>query len=320
MFNYPSHKICIAPMMDYTDRHFRYLMRIISKHSLLFTEMVTTSAIIHGDVKRLLTYSKDEQPLVAQIGGRDLNDVVQCVKVIEDFGYNEINLNVGCPSSAVKSGKFGASLMLEPDLVASLVSAMVSHTKLPISIKCRLGVDDIDSYEFLKSFVTKINSAGCSRFYVHARKALLNGISPKQNRTIPPLCYDKVYALKKDFPHVPIILNGGVNSNEDIEQHLSHVDGVMIGRASYKDPYLFSTIDQKHFDSDVNVKSREDIALEYLDYVDSQSIDLAKINCLTKHLQGLWFNQRGASHIRKKITDPNVTVQELRQMIDGIII
>jgi tRNA-dihydrouridine synthase A len=293
--------ISIAPMMGYTDRHTRYLFRLLAKDIKLYTEMITMQALIYGDRKDLLKFSPEEKPLALQLGGHDPTLLSQCAVIGENEGYDEINLNVGCPSSRVRSGKFGACLMLEPTKVAECVAAMIAKTSLPVTIKCRIGVDDQDSYDALQKFIYINADAGCKTFIIHARKAWLAGLSPKQNREIPPLRYDIVKKIKKDFPHLYIIGNGGINSVAQIKEHLLTLDGVMIGRASYNDPYFLAEI-QKNFFLSKNI-FRFDIINQYLSYVQKlgqqQNI---KMRVLLKPLCGLFKGQQYiATAWRKKL-------------------
>ncbi|HKK15925.1 MAG TPA: tRNA dihydrouridine(20/20a) synthase DusA, partial [Gammaproteobacteria bacterium] len=243
----PERKLAIAPMMDWTDRHCRSFMRIISKHILLYTEMVTSGAIIHGDRQKLLEFSEYEKPLALQVGGSHAEELARCAEFAEEAGFDEINLNVGCPSDRVQSGRFGACLMAEPGLVAECVSSMLAHTRLPVTVKTRLGIDDHDSYEYLCAFIQQVAASGCRTFILHARKAWLQGLSPRENREIPPLRYDTVYAVKKDFPELEIIINGGFTTLEQVKAQYRFVDGVMIGRAAYQNPYLLARVDRDIF-------------------------------------------------------------------------
>ncbi|HYF98425.1 MAG TPA: tRNA dihydrouridine(20/20a) synthase DusA, partial [Coxiellaceae bacterium] len=236
-------KISIAPMMAWTDTHYRVLMRLISKRVVLYTEMLTTPAVIHGHREYLLGYDPVEHPLAIQLGGSNPLELAECAKIVTDYGYDEINLNVGCPSDRVQSGLFGACLMLQPTLVAECVAAMRAVTHLPVTVKTRIGVDEQDSYEALHHFITTVADAGCAEFTIHARKAWLKGLSPKENREIPPLCYEYVYQLKKDFPQLQFMLNGGVRTITDMQTQLERVDGVMVGRAAYEHPYSMVAVD-----------------------------------------------------------------------------
>ena len=251
--------ISIAPMMEWTDRHDRYFLRLISKHAVLYTEMVTTGAILHGDHPRYLRFDSSEHPVAVQLGGSNPAELAECAKICEEFGYDEINLNVGCPSDRVQMGKIGACLMAEPELVAECVGAMNNVVNIPVTVKHRIGIDDFDSYDFLIKFVETVHQGGCDTFIVHARKAILSGLSPKQNREIPPLHYDVVYRLKQDYPHLEVILNGGVTSLEQAELHTKHVDGVMIGREAYHNPYMLSDVDSRFYADNRETLSRKQI-------------------------------------------------------------
>lgn len=232
----PSHRLCIAPMMEWTDRHCRYFLRLITRHALLYTEMVTSAAVIHGDREHLLGFDALEQPLALQLGGSDPPEMAESARIGEQWGYREININVGCPSDRVQSGRFGACLMAEPELVARCVTAMRATVSIPVTVKCRIGIDDRDSYPELHQFVRCVAEAGCETFVIHARKALLSGLSPKQNREIPPLVYPTVHRIKQDFPQLSVVINGGIDSLEAAQTHLRSVDGVMLGRAAYHNP------------------------------------------------------------------------------------
>jgi tRNA-dihydrouridine synthase A len=312
----PDRKFCIAPMMDRTDRHFRYFLRLISRHTLLYSEMITAHAIIHGDRQRLLGYSGREHPLALQIGGSDPAELATCAQIAEDFAYDEVNLNVGCPSDRVQSGKFGACLMAEPALVAECVSAMQHKAGIPVTVKTRLGIDDRDSYEELTAFVRTVSNAGCRTFILHARKAWLNGLSPKENREIPPLEYGKVYQLKKDFPQLEIVINGGFTSMVDIRKQFSHVDGVMIGRAAYQNPYLLADADRVIFKDDSKPPTRDEILGEFKIYIQEQLAMGIPLNAMTRHILGLYQGQPGARAFRRNISEnahkPGAGVEILR--------
>ncbi|MBS0351267.1 MAG: tRNA dihydrouridine(20/20a) synthase DusA [Proteobacteria bacterium] len=286
-------KISIAPMMSYTDRHFRVLMRLINPKILLYTEMVTTGSIIHGDTFFHLQFSNLERPLALQLGGSNPKDLAHCAKLAEQMGYDEVNLNVGCPSERVFSGQFGACLMKQPELVAECVAAMQSVVKIPITVKTRIGVDQQDSYEQLCHFISRVNQAGCDIFIIHARKAWLKGLSPRENRSIPPLRYDVVYALKKDFPLLSIVINGGVKTWEDIQNHLNYVDGVMIGREAYQNP-LFLAEDPKI--------SPESVVLSFTNYMIEQLAQGSALWPMSKHLMNLFQGRRGAKRWRQDIS------------------
>ena len=287
-------------MMDWTDRHCRYFLRKISPSVLLYTEMVTAAAINHGDRQRLLGFDPSELPLAIQLGGSDPQDLAIAAKVAEDYGHLEINLNVGCPSDRVQSGSFGACLMARPQLVADCVAAMKDAVSIPVTVKTRIGIDDQDSYEFLCAFIDAV-SLHCDRFVVHARKAILQGLSPRENRQVPPLMYERVYQLKRDYPQLKIVLNGGVQTVEQVVSHLEHVDGVMIGRAAYQDPYLLAELERRFLDPDFVPPSRADIALSMLDYIDNEISRGCRLHNITRHMLGLYAGQPGARRWRRAL-------------------
>ncbi len=286
--NLLNRKISVAPMMEWTDRHCRHFLRLISVNTLLYTEMVTTGAILHGEHKKYLSFNHTEHPVAVQLGGSDPSDLAECSKICEDYGYDEVNLNVGCPSDRVQSGKIGACLMAEPELVASCVEKMKQATSLPVTVKHRIGIDDLDSYTDLTNFVNIVKNAGCTTFIVHARKAILSGLSPKENRQIPPLCYQTVYQLKRDYPELEIILNGGVTSTSQVDQHLEHVDGVMIGREAYHNPYLLSVMDERYFESESEQRSRYDIVNALIPYIEEELAKGARLQHISRHILGLF--------------------------------
>ena len=278
-------------MMEWTDRHDRYFLRLISKHAVLYTEMVTTGAILFGDRERHLRFDKTEQPVAVQLGGSNPADLAQCAQICEDFGYNEINLNVGCPSDRVQSGKIGACLMAEPELVAECIAAMQTKVKIPVTVKHRIGIDDLDSYELLSKFVGIVKSSGCSTFIVHARKAILSGLSPKQNREIPPLVYPTVYQLKKDYPDLEIVINGGVTTLRQAEEHLQYVDGVMIGREAYHNPYMLATVDHIFYGELGELKTRAQILELLVPYIESELAQGTRLQHISRHILGLFHAQ-----------------------------
>lgn len=296
-------RLCVAPMMDWTDRHCRYFMRCLTRHSLLYTEMVTAAALLHGDTDRLLAFDPAEQPVALQVGGSDPQALAQAAKLGEQAGYLEINLNVGCPSDRVQSGRFGACLMAEPQLVAACVAAMRDAVAIPVTVKTRIGIDDQDSYEFLHHFVTEVAAAGCETFAIHARKAWLSGLSPKQNREVPALRYERVYHLKKDFPALEILINGGIRTLKDIQEQLQHVDGVMIGRAAYQDPWLLAQVDAQIFGATPAVISREDVVRAMLGYIEHQLGQGVRLGAITRHMLGLYQGQPGARHWRRYLSE-----------------
>ncbi len=297
-----NRRVSVAPMMDYTDRHERYFLRLIAPDVLLFTEMVTTGAILHGDKAYLLGFDPAEHPVALQLGGSDPAALAESAAIGESYGYDEINLNVGCPSPRVSSGRFGACLMYEPALVAECVAAMRAKVKVPVTVKCRIGVDDHDSYEALCHFIQAVAAAGCETFVVHARKAWLKGLSPKQNREVPPLCYDVVRQIKTDFPQLEIIVNGGIKTCAEVASHLAWADGVMIGREAYANPYLLAEIQQQFYGTK-NVFSREEVAERFLPYIEQQMQRGVKLSSLTRHILGLFQRQTGAAKWRRYLSE-----------------
>lgn len=296
-------RIAVAPMMNCTDRHERYFLRLLSAHTLLYTEMVTTAALIHGDAQHLLQYDPLEHPLALQLGGSHPSELSYCARLGEDAGYDEINLNVGCPSDRVQSGKMGACLMLEPQQVADCIASMRHAVQIPVTVKCRIGVDNQDSYETLSQFIKTVAIAGCQVFIVHARKAWLKGLSPKENREVPPLHYDRVRQLKQDFPHLTIIMNGGIKTLSAIEEHLQVVDGVMIGREVYSNPYFLAEIEKQYFSSEKSLSSREQIIQDLLPYIHRQLADKVKLSNITRHILGLFHGQQGAKQWRRYLSE-----------------
>lgn len=301
--NTTTHRFCIAPMMDWSDRHCRFFWRLLSKRARLYTEMITSAALVHGDAGRLLAHDTAEYPLAVQLGGSDAAQLASAAKMCERAGYDEINLNVGCPSDRVQSGAFGACLMHEPATVASCIRAMRDAVSLPVTIKCRLGVDENDSYQALCDFVGLNRDAGCEVFIVHARKAWLKGLSPKENREIPPLNYPRVFELKRDFPELCIVLNGGVNSIGACEQALEQLDGVMIGREAYQNPFMLADIDNALFGDATAAQTREDIARAYAPYIARELEQGARLNHMTRHLLGLFNGQPGARRWRRYLSE-----------------
>jgi tRNA-dihydrouridine synthase A len=297
------HLLSVAPMMDWTDRHERAFLRVISKRTLLYTEMVTTGAILHGDRDRLLAFDASEHPLALQLGGSEPADLAACAREGAQRGYDEINLNLGCPSDRVQRGRFGACLMNEPALVADCVAAMIAAVDVPVTVKTRIGVDAQDSYAALQAFVAKIAAAGCRSFTIHARKAWLSGLSPKENREVPPLRYDVVYDLKRDFPEHEIVLNGGVQSLEEAAVHLAAVDGVMIGRAAYQSPYLLAEADRLIFAESGAAKTREEIVADFLPYVERQLGHGVPLKSIVRHMLGLFNGLPGARAWRRCLAE-----------------
>ncbi|UOA08312.1 tRNA dihydrouridine(20/20a) synthase DusA [Methylobacter sp. S3L5C] len=301
--DFTRHRFCVAPMLDWTDSRCRFFHRLISKHAFLYTEMVTTGALIHGDHHRFLQFNAVENPLAFQLGGSNPLDLAICAKMVEDYGYMEVNLNVGCPSDRVQNGRFGACLMADPLLVAECVSAMSQAVAIPVTIKSRIGIDERDSYEELVHFVDTIASAGCKTFIVHARKAWLSGLSPKQNRDVPPLRYDFVFQLKKDFPQLEIIINGGITSLDQAEEMLKNVDGVMMGREAYHNPYILADVDRRFFGADSHPLSRQAIVAALIPYIQEQLKNEVRLNSVSRHILGLFHGESGARGWRRAISE-----------------
>jgi tRNA-dihydrouridine synthase A len=295
-------RISVAPMMDWTDRHCRYFHRLLSKHTRLYTEMVTTGALLHGDQPRHLDFNTEEHPVALQLGGSEPADLAACAKLGAEWGYDEINLNCGCPSERVQRGSFGACLMAEPALVADCVKAMVDAVSIPVTVKHRIGIDNNDSYEFMRDFVGTVSEAGCNVFMVHARSAILKGLSPKQNREVPPLKYDAAYRLKQDFPHLTIVINGGIKTSAEIHQHLAHVDGVMIGREAYHNPYWLSAFDREFFGDKAPAVSREAVEAALAIYGAKQSLHGVPRHSIMRHTLGLYRGLPGARAWRRSMS------------------
>lgn len=297
-----EHPISIAPMMDRTDRHYRWMMRQISKRTLLYTEMLTPNAIIFGDREKLLGHEQ-ESPVALQLGGDDPTALSHAARIAQEWGYDEINLNVGCPSDRVQNGNFGACLMKSPDVVARAVAAIQDAVDLEVTVKHRIGVDDLDRYEDMMNFVRTVARVGCRRFSVHARKAWLQGLSPKENREIPPLRYDEVYRLKQDFPTLDIEINGGVKTLEECEAHLQKVDAVMIGRAAYDNPLMFAEVDRRFYGEDTPIVSEHDVIDAMVHYAERWLISGGKLNHVTRHMLHLFTGRPGARAWRRVISE-----------------
>ncbi len=304
-----SDVLSVAPMMDRTDRHYRYFLRQISRHTRLYTEMVTTHAILNGPRDKLLAYDPAEHYVALQVGGDDPKDLAAVARIAEDLGYDEINLNVGCPSDRVQSGSFGACLMRTPERVAEGVAAMIAAAKIPVTVKHRIGVDELDRYEDMANFVDVVRKAGCKQFAVHARKAWLSGLSPKENRTIPPLRYDDVYRLKAAFPELTIEINGGIKTLDEVDAHLDHVDAVMIGRAAYDDPYLFAEVDRRYYGDPAPIPTRHEVVERMVPYVERVVASGARLHQVTRHMLGLFVGQRGARAFKRHLSE-NATRRE----------
>lgn len=299
---YPLNRFSIAPMLDWTDRHCRYFHRLLTKNTLLYTEMVTTGAILFGKGD-YLQFSTEEHPIALQLGGSDPADLAKCARIAEERGYDEINLNVGCPSDRVQNGRFGACLMASAQLVADCVAAMRAEVTIPVTVKTRIGIDELDSYEFLCNFIETVQQSGCDTFVVHARKAWLSGLSPKENRDIPPLDYERVYQLKRDYPHLTIAINGGITDLAQIQQHLQHGDGVMVGREAYQNPYILAQVDALLFADHHPVLSRHDVVMQMLPYIDAHLQSGGYLSHITRHMLGLFQGVPGARAWRRHLSE-----------------
>jgi len=300
---YSPHRFSVAPMMDWSDRHCRYLWRLISQHSRLYTEMVTTGALLHREPARFLDYNPEEHPLALQLGGSDADDLARCAALAEQWGYDEVNLNCGCPSDRVQNGMIGACLMAHPDKVADAYQAMQDKVNIEVTIKHRIGIDDMDDYEGMVNFIRPIAARGCKTFIVHARKAWLKGLSPKENREVPPLEYPFVHRLKQEFPELTIVINGGIKTLDETLTHLEKVDGVMIGREAYSNPYLLAEVDQRLFNNSHPIPSRTAIAEHYIDYCIKEMDKGSRLNHLSRHVLGLYQGESGARAFRRHISE-----------------
>ena len=303
-----NRKVSVAPMMDCTDRHERFFLRLISKNTLLYTEMVVDEAINRGDKKKLLEFNINEKPVALQLGGSSPKLLAEATKVGEDFGYDEINLNLGCPSKKVEKNRFGACLMKEPNLVADCLSKMQSSTKLPVTIKTRIGYDNVEDYETFYNFISTLKKTGIKTFIIHARKAMLGKFTPKQNLNIPPLKYDFVYDLKKDFPNDEVIINGGIANVDEVKSHLEKTDGVMIGRAAYHTPYLLAEIEKEIFKNN-EIPSRKDVIEKLIPYVKKETKKGTRLNQIMRHTLGLFHGQSGASYWKRYLSE-NMCVRD----------
>jgi tRNA-dihydrouridine synthase A len=290
-------------MMDWSDRHCRYLWRLLSKNSLLYTEMVTTGALLHGDKNRFLNFHESEHPIALQLGGSNPAELTACAKIAEQWGYDEVNLNCGCPSDRVQNGMIGACLMAHPQLVADCIKAMQDAVNIPVTIKHRIGIDDMDDYEGMENFVDSIAKTGCKVFIIHARKAWLQGLSPKQNREVPPLMYEHVYRLKKERSDLSIVINGGIQNLSECEQHLQKVDGVMMGREAYNNPYVLSAIDSELFKSKDQRPDRKIVFQKYIDYCANEIAKGTRLHHMSKHSLGLFQGVKGARAFRRHISE-----------------
>jgi len=316
-------KLSVAPMMDWTDRHCRYFHRLLTHQALLYSEMVTTGALLHGDVARHLCYNDEEHPVALQLGGSEPAELAQCAGLGEQWGYDEINLNCGCPSERVQRGAFGACLMAEPQLVADCVKAMVDAVQVPVSVKHRIGIDKVDSYDFVRDFVGTVSAAGCSTFIVHMRNAWLKGLSPKENREVPPLRYDWAYQLKRDFPRLTIVVNGGITGSAQVQEQLEHVDGVMIGREAYHNPWWLSQWDAAFYGAGSSELTREQVEEQMVAYMAREAAEHGTPwPTIARHILGLRHGLPGARHWRQVWSDhqlKDLPVHEVMTLAHGSV-
>lgn len=298
-----SRRFTLAPMMDWSDRHCRYFWRLMSKHSVLYTEMVTSGALIHGDRERFLQFNPEEQPVALQLGGHDPKDLAACAKMAEDWGYDEVNLNCGCPSDRVQNGMIGACLMAHPQKVADALKSMQDAVGIPVTVKHRIGIDDMDDYQGLEDFVMAQADIGCTTFVVHARKAWLQGLSPKENRDKPPLNYQRVYKLKAEHPELEIIINGGITTIEQSLEHLKHVDGVMVGREAYSNPYLLAEVDSAIYGDHTPTLTRGEVIEAFMTYIEREIAKGTRLHHMTRHVLGMYQGVKGAKQFRRHISE-----------------
>jgi tRNA-dihydrouridine synthase A len=317
-----NRKFTVAPMLDWTDRHCRFFHRLLTKQAVLYTEMVTTGAILHGDRERHLRFNSEEHPVALQLGGSEPQEMAECARIVEDYGYDEVNINVGCPSERVQKGAFGACLMAEPELIAECVSAMQAAVSIPVTVKNRIGIDDQEDYPSLHRFVSTVAQAGCQTFIIHARKAWLKGLSPKENREVPPLRYELVYQLKQEFPQLEIIINGGITTLEQCQQHLQHVDGVMVGREAYHNPWLLAQVDPLLYGEPAAFQNHKAVLEAFLGYVQTQRDAGVPLNHMSRHILGLFQGMPGARQWRRLISEnahrPESGVALLREAANKI--
>ena len=313
--------VSVAPMMDCTDKHEIYFLSLISKNVHLYTEMIVANAIIRGDRKKLLSFKKINNPVTLQIGGSNPTELAEACRISEDYGYKEINLNLGCPSKKVQKNKFGACLMQEPDLVAKCIDSMTKSTKLPVTIKTRIGYNDVEDFDFLKSFIKRLKDAGSKKFIIHARKALLKKLTPKENLNIPPLKYDFVYKLKEQFKKDEIIINGGIKNTEEVKKHLSMVDGVMIGRAIYHSPYFLAEIEKEIFNNN-NVPTRTEVMEKLIPYIEEETSKGTQLNHIMRHTIGLFHGQNGSKtwkqYLSKNMCIRDADLQKVNHIMDQV--
>ena len=318
----PDRTFTLAPMMDWSDRHCRYFWRRLTRRAPVYTEMVTTGALIHGDRERFLHFHHEEHPVALQLGGSDPRDLAICARLAQDAGYDEVNLNCGCPSDRVQSGAFGACLMAEPRRVADCVDSMRAACDLPVTVKHRIGIDDMQHYDDLVTFVEPVAAAGCSTFIVHARKAWLQGLSPKQNRDIPPLNYPWVYQLKRDFPRLEIIINGGIRDLDECATHLAHVDGVMLGREAYQNPWLLAQVDSRFYGGADPLQTPLQVIDSMLPYIESELAQGVELKHITRHMLGLFSGRPGARRYRRHLSEhahrPEADARALRDAVQTL--
>ena len=312
-------RLSVAPMIDWTTTDYRYFARLFNPHVYLYTEMISTGALLYGKRERHLRFAKEENPLVLQLGGADIKEMSQCAQFAEQYGYDEVNINVGCPSDRVQHNKIGACLMAEPNTVAELVKHMQAAVDIPVTVKHRIGIDDFDSYEFMAQFVQTVANSGCTRFIVHARTAWLQGLSPKQNREIPPLRYDDVYRLKQDFPELTIEINGGIETIEDIKAHLQHIDGVMIGRAFYHHPYLLAEANCL-WGQPIPIPKRSEILAKLYPHLREQVANGEPLSTMARHYLGLFQGLSGARKWRQALSGkPSLTIADIERAADEVL-
>ena len=312
-------------MLDWTDKHCRYFHRLLTKHAVLYTEMVTTGAILHGQAERYLSFNQAEHPLALQLGGSEPNEMTQCATIAADFGYDEVNINVGCPSERVQKGAFGACLMAEPQLIADCVASMQAKISIPVTVKNRIGIDDQDDYEGLHQFISTVAAAGCKTFIIHARKAWLKGLSPKENREIPPLCYELVYQIKREFPELEIIINGGITSLSACQEHMQHVDGVMVGREAYHNPWLLAEVDAVIYGDKPQSDDRYTVLEAMLVYIEQQEVAGVRVSHIGRHILGLFQGLPGARQWRRHLSENmhkpeanlNLFKEATKKVLDG---
>jgi len=298
-----NRRFTTAPMMDWSDRHCRYFWRQLTREAVLYTEMVTTGALIHGNREGFLRYDELEHPIALQLGGSDPAALAECARFAEQWKYDEVNLNVGCPSDRVQNNMIGACLMAHPQLVADCIKSMQDATSIDVTIKHRIGIDDLDSYDRLQSFVGKVADTGCKTFIIHARKAILQGLSPKENREIPPLIYDTVYQIKRDFPELEVIINGGIKTHDEVAEHLQHVDGVMLGREAYQNPSVLMDVDQLYYGGDAGESDKKALVRGMYPYIEAQLTEGATLHHMTRHMLGLFNGQPGARLFRRHLSE-----------------